>query len=38
MVMDLIMVLRGQYPDGDDMKLRLEDLSKQVKLAENLGY
>ena len=38
MVMDLIMVLRGQYPTGDDMQVRLEDLSKQVKLAEKLGY
>ena len=38
MTMELIMVLRGQYPAGDDMQVRLDDLSKQAKLAEKLGY
>ena len=38
MKMELIMVLRGQYPAGDDMQVRLDDLSKQAKLAEKLGY
>ena len=39
MTMELIMVLRGQYPAGDDMQVRLDDLSKQTKTVDigNIG-
>ena len=38
MSMDLIMVLRGQYPAGNDMEQRLHELTEQAVLAQRLGY
>jgi alkanesulfonate monooxygenase SsuD/methylene tetrahydromethanopterin reductase-like flavin-dependent oxidoreductase (luciferase family) len=36
--MDLSLNIRGQYPPGDDMPARLEELLEQVRLAERLGF
>ena len=38
MRMDLSLNIRGQYPPGDDMPARLEELLEQVRLAERLGF
>ena len=38
MSMDLSLNIRGQYPPGDDMPARLEELLEQVRLAERLGF
>ena len=38
MTMDLSLNIRGQYPQGDDMPARLEELLEQVRLAEQLGF
>ncbi len=38
MSMDLSLNIRGQYPLGDDMPARLEELLEQVRLAERLGF
>ena len=38
MSMDLSLNIRGQYPRGDDMPRRLEELLEQVRLAEQLGF
>jgi alkanesulfonate monooxygenase SsuD/methylene tetrahydromethanopterin reductase-like flavin-dependent oxidoreductase (luciferase family) len=38
MSMDLSLNIRGQYPPGDDMSARLEELFEQVRLAERLGF
>ena len=31
-------MVRGQYPAGDDMPVRFGELVQQAKLAERLGY
>lgn len=36
--MDLSLNIRGQYPQGDDMPARLDELLEQVRLAEALGF
>ena len=38
MSMNLSLNIRGQYPPGDDMPARLEELLAQVRLAERLGF
>ena len=38
MSMNLSLNIRGQYPPGDDMPARLEELLEQVRLAERLGF
>lgn len=38
MTMDLSLNIRGQYPPGDDMPARLDELLEQVRLAEELGF
>ena len=38
MRMDLSLNIRGQYPPGDDMPARLEELLEQVRLAERIGF
>lgn len=38
MSMNLSLNIRGQYPPGDDMPTRLEELLEQVRLAERLGF
>ncbi|MEL0021980.1 MAG: LLM class flavin-dependent oxidoreductase [Rickettsiales bacterium] len=38
MSMDLIMVLRGQYPADADMTQSLKELTAQAELAQKLGY
>ena len=32
------LIIRGQYPQGDDMQLRLREDLEAAKLAEELGY
>ena len=32
------LIIRGQYPQGDDMQLRLREDLEAAKLAEQLGY
>ena len=32
------LIIRGQYPQGDDMQLRLREDLESAKLAEDLGY
>ena len=38
MSMELVMVLRGQYPPETDMTESLEELSAQARLAKSLGF
>ena len=32
------LMTRGQFPQGDDMQLRFEEMSEQVRLADKLGF
>jgi alkanesulfonate monooxygenase SsuD/methylene tetrahydromethanopterin reductase-like flavin-dependent oxidoreductase (luciferase family) len=36
--MDLTFAIRGQFPAGDDMQVRLEELFVQARLAQKLGF
>ena len=38
MTMNISLGIRGQFPQGDDMPARLEELLVQVRLARQLGY
>ncbi len=38
MTMNLSLGIRGQFPQGDDMSARLEELLDQVRLARKLGF
>ena len=36
--MDLTFIIRGQFPAGDDMEARFEELMVQARLAKELGF
>jgi len=36
--MNLTFAIRGQFPAGDDMQIRLEELFEQARLAQKLGF
>ncbi len=38
MAMNISLGIRGQFPQGDDMPARLEELLDQVRLARRIGY
>ena len=36
--MQFVLAIRGQFPPGDDMNVRFEELMAQVRLAKELGF